>query len=156
MSQGTNPGGRKRWFSVPGVAIPVPPFGTQPGTVVTDELKLGSPANENQQILGADGQMFVHHPGDVFLPGAGNWVYEPTTERVPLQTIWGNGFLVHWACYFKPLQPPQVYASQTVVQNGLGGLMAGQYVGQPLLYDSGVNALEQGANPNVDVTESGI
>lgn len=137
---------KTRYQTQGGSMIPLPPYGSMPGTILTEEANLGSPGNENQQILGVDPNIYAHYPGDVFLPGSGNWVYEPRTERTPLQTTWGNAFLVGFACYFKPLQPPQVYASPTVVQNGLGGLFAGQYVGQPLLYDDSVTAIEQGSS----------
>ena len=137
--------------------IPLPAFGTVPGTVLESEANVGSPIpGENQSVIPDFQPMFAHYPGDVFLPGAGSWVYEPRTERTPLQTTWGNGFLVGFADYFKVFQPPQVYASPTVVQNGLGGLFAGQIVGQPLLYDSDVNQVEQGTTYALNgVSESG-
>lgn len=73
---------------------------------------------------------YSYHEGDIFTPGAMNYVFEPNTE-LPLQTIWGFGFLVP-SQNFNPLQPPQVYSPNTVVNNGIGGLVAGTIYGQPL------------------------
>lgn len=69
--------------------------------------------------------------GDLFTPGAQNWVYEPVLERTPLQTTWGRGFL-RTPNFFDPIQPPQVYSNPNVFTNGIGGLVAGQMALQPL------------------------
>lgn len=69
--------------------------------------------------------------GDLFTPGAQNYVYEPVFERTPLQTIWGAGFL-RTPNTFSPIQSPQVWSQPNVFTNGIGGLVAGQLVLQPL------------------------
>jgi hypothetical protein len=69
--------------------------------------------------------LYNYHEGDLFSPGAGNWVFEPNFE-LPLVTIWGNAFL-RKPNTFREYQPPQVWSNPTVVQNGIGGLQAGEY-----------------------------
>lgn len=150
----TLPATRTRYHIVPGSMIPLPPAGALPGNVYSSEQNLGSPANENQPIMGVDAPIYAHFPGDIFLPGAQSWVYEPRTERVPVQTTWGKAFLVGFADYFKVYQPPQVYASPNVVQNGFGGLFAGQISLQPLLYNSDINEIEQGTTYSLAGTSS--
>jgi hypothetical protein len=76
--------------------------------------------------------IYSYHEGDIFLPGAQNFVFEPNFE-LPLVTIWGNAFL-RTPNTFKPLQPPQIYANPTLVTNGVGGLQAGSVELEPLLY----------------------
>jgi hypothetical protein len=75
--------------------------------------------------------IYRYHEGDLFTPGAQNFVFEPNFE-LPLQTVWGFGFIRN-PNTFKPLQPPQVWAHPTVTTDGLGGLQAGQFDMQPLL-----------------------
>src|SRR5580698_8394545 len=65
----------------------------------------------------AEQGLYNYHEGDLFSPGAGNWVFEPNFE-LPLVTIWGNAFL-RKPNTFKVLQPPQVWSNPTVVQNGI-------------------------------------
>jgi hypothetical protein len=86
----------------------------------------GSPAAafETEGNSDSDG-LYQYHEGNLFSPGAGNWVFEPNFE-LPLITIWGNAFL-RVPNTFDPIQPPQIYAQPTVQNNGLGGLEAGQY-----------------------------
>lgn len=79
---------------------------------------------------GFDG-IYNYHEGDIFTPGAMNWVFEPTTE-LPLYAIWGKAF-TRIANTFNPIQPPQIYAQPHVVTSGMGGLQAGQLELQPLL-----------------------
>lgn len=76
------------------------------------------------------GAFYQYHEGDLFTPGTGNYVFEPTTE-LPLQTVWGNAFL-RKPNRFNPEQPPQVYSQPNVFINGIGGLVAGQFAFQPL------------------------
>jgi len=68
------------------------------------------------------------HEGDVFTPGTQNYVFEPATEN-PVQTIWGRGFL-YPATPWPVEQEPQVMSYPTVQINGIGGVVAGQFVGQ--------------------------
>ncbi len=75
--------------------------------------------------------LYSYHEGDLFTPGAGNFVFEPNFE-LPLQTVWGFGF-VRNPNTFKALQPPQVWAHPTVTTDGIGGLQAGTMELQPLL-----------------------
>lgn len=72
-----------------------------------------------------------YHEGALFSPGTGNFVFESGFEN-PLQTVWGRGFIRN-PNTFKVTQPPQLYSNPQLQQNGLGGLMAGQIIGQPLL-----------------------
>lgn len=84
----------------------------------------GSPATafETQSASPAPA---AHHyyEGLLFDPGAENFVFVPGFE-LPLVTVWGNAFL-RTPNVFNPVQPPQVYAPQNVLTNGLGGLVAG-------------------------------
>lgn len=75
--------------------------------------------------------IYHYHEGDLFTPGSGNFVFEPNFE-LPLQTLWGNAFL-RKPNTFNPIQPPQIWSQPNVVQNGIGGLQAGQMELQPLL-----------------------
>jgi hypothetical protein len=68
--------------------------------------------------------LYFYHEGDLFAPGTGNWVFEPTFE-LPLVTIWGNAFM-RKPNTFNPVQPPQVWAHPQVRPSGIGGLQAGQ------------------------------
>ncbi len=68
------------------------------------------------------------HPGDVFLPGAGNAVFEPAFQLPPIQLIGAGiyaGMLPLW-------RGPQTVVPQAVPIAGIGGVQAGQYVSQPL------------------------
>ena len=77
--------------------------------------------------------IYNYHEGDLFTPGAGNFVFEPTFE-LPIETLWGFGFIRN-PNTFSPLQQPQVFSPPTVVNNGIGGLVAGQIALQPLIED---------------------
>ena len=77
--------------------------------------------------------LYFYHEGDLFSPGTGNWVFEPTTE-LPLVTVWGRGFL-RKPNTFNPVQPPQVMARPTLRQSGIGGLQAGGVALEPLLIE---------------------
>jgi hypothetical protein len=75
--------------------------------------------------------IYSYHEGDLFTPGAGNFVFEPNFE-LPLQTIWGFGFIRN-PNTFNPLQPPQVLSPPNVQANGIGGLQAGTIQLEPLI-----------------------
>jgi hypothetical protein len=95
---------------------------------------IGDPSTAFETVgqFDSDG-LYNYHEGDLFTPGAGNWVFEPNFE-LPLITIWGRAFLSKpntWPV----LQPPQVWAQPTVQNNGIGGLQAGDLQLQPLLYE---------------------
>lgn len=81
----------------------------------------------------AAASIYSYHEGDIFLPGAQNFVFEPNFE-LPIVAIWGNAFL-RTPNTFKPLQPPQIYANPTVRHNGIGGLQAGTVELEPLLFE---------------------
>jgi hypothetical protein len=104
--------------------------------IAMGEFGVGNPFSGNLSAfvnpVGEPG-LYFYHEGDIFTPGAQNWVFEPSTE-LPLQTIWGMAFL-RKPNTFNPLQPPQVYAQPTVKNSGLGGLQAGSIELEPLLYE---------------------
>lgn len=79
----------------------------------------------------AEGGFYRLHEGATFLPGTGNWVFDPYYEG-PLTTIWGNAFL-RTPNTFKPIPstPPAVYP--LMVPIGIGGIVAGQIALQPLI-----------------------
>lgn len=82
-----------------------------------------------------NGAPFRYHEGDLFTPGAQNYVFESLFED-PILCIWGNGYLVP-SMRFDPRQnPPQVF-QPNIVKNGMGGLFAGQINTQPLSEDGG-------------------
>jgi hypothetical protein len=99
------------------------------------EFGIGSPYSGSEAVSGIgdfDG-IYAYHEGDLFTPGAQNWVFELNFE-LPLVTIWGNAFL-RVPNTFNPLQNPQVYSNPNVVNNGIGGLQAGQMELEPLLFE---------------------
>lgn len=85
----------------------------------------------NQVAIPAKGSFYNFHEGDVFTPGTQNYVFEPTTELTPLNTTWGMGFL-RVPNTFSVRQPTPLEANPTIEQNGIGGLVPGQWVTQPL------------------------
>ncbi len=88
-------------------------------------------ANLSSEVAVPGKKGFYHyHEGDLFTPGAENYVFEPTRE-LPLQTLWGDAFL-RKPNTFAIVQPPQVYSNPTVTYAGIGGLIAGQMVFTPL------------------------
>lgn len=87
-------------------------------------------ANLSAEVSNPSGYLYTYHEGDLFTPGAQNYVFEYPFE-FPIQTIWGIGFL-RKPNVFNPLQPRQVYSQPNVVTNGVGGLQAGQIAHQPL------------------------
>ena len=77
--------------------------------------------------------------GDIFLPGAGNAVFLPTTGLPPLQLI-GHG--IYAGPSPSPIQPQLVYANQTAPVSGIGGVVAGQLINQPLQVPDTTNGSE--------------
>jgi hypothetical protein len=90
------------------------------------ESQLSSPA-----AVGGQRGFYHFHEGDIFEPGTGNYVLDPTFET-PLMTTWGHAFL-RTPNTFNPLQPPQIYSNANVTVGGIGGPIAGQMALQPLL-----------------------
>lgn len=87
-----------------------------------------SPSEVFNQFPGSPYHM---HEGDIFEPGTGNWVLDPYQE-VPVNTLWGHAFLIRpntWPAYASGVQ---AYNQSNVQPQGLGGIIAGQYVSQPL------------------------
>lgn len=79
--------------------------------------------------------MYHFHEGDLFTPGAQNFVLDPFQE-LPLQTIWGHAFL-RQPNSFQPIPPTPVSfippGTSFVRIAGIGGLVAGQVAFQPLM-----------------------
>lgn len=80
----------------------------------------------------------AYHEGDVFLPGAESYVFEPLHE-LPIKGLLGQGSDVNQATHFPDARWP-VFASVAPLVSfplattvGLGGLQAGALVQQPLL-----------------------
>lgn len=63
-------------------------------------------------------------------PGSQAYAFEPAFT-LPGFPATGNGFPVNYD--FRPLQHPQVYYNKVIPNAGIGGLVAGQIFGQPLL-----------------------
>jgi hypothetical protein len=101
------------------------------------DFGVGYPLALSQVHPAAIPALYAYHEGDLFTPGAGNFVFEPLFE-LPLQTVWGFGFL-RTPNTFQPSQPPQVYSYPNVVSSGIGGLQAGGITFEPLLYEQGVS-----------------
>jgi hypothetical protein len=98
---------------------------------------LGSPAagladqNVAQFAPRAAQGYYQFYEGDIWTPGTGNWVMDPTHDG-PLMTIWGRAFL-RVPNGFNPLQTPQVYTQAASALYGVGGQISGQMIsGQPL------------------------
>jgi hypothetical protein len=89
--------------------------------------------SSSQMVIGEthkEGGVYAFHEGDLFTPGTGNWVMDASYET-PVNTVWGHAFL-RTPNTFNPLQHPQVMAQPTVSLQGVGGLIAGQMIMQPL------------------------
>jgi hypothetical protein len=84
--------------------------------------------NSRTRFTTVPGLYRTHH-GDVFLPGAGNVVFEPAFA---LPVIYYVGHGVPPAATLSPIQRPQVFVSQVAKVAGIGGVMAGQWINQPL------------------------
>jgi hypothetical protein len=74
--------------------------------------------------------------GRRFDPGAEAEVFEQVLNN-PVYLFRGNGRV---AGVISPIQPPAVYINGRVLTAGLGGIQAGQYVGQPLIDPSQLNS----------------
>lgn len=125
------------WFSHPKTRERIPSE-TVSGANVRIRLGLfgtGTPISGSEAVGGAGNfeGIYSYHEGDLFTPGAQNWVFEPNFE-LPLVTIWGKAFL-RTPNTFDPLQNPQVMSYPNVVNNGIGGLQAGQVELEPLLFE---------------------
>jgi len=80
----------------------------------------------------------AYHQGDIFLPGAESYVFEPLQE-LPIKGILGQGSDVNQGTHYPDARWPVFAASAPLVtrplatQVGYGGLQAGAFVQQPLL-----------------------
>jgi len=74
--------------------------------------------------------LYQLHQGEIILPGAGSKVFEPAFGLPALQLI-GNAIYAGAAPH--PLQPPQIRTTLTTTTVGIGGQVAGQMIGAPLL-----------------------
>jgi len=90
------------------------------------EFGTGSPAYAFETDGRPSTSIYSYHEGDLFSPGAENWVFEPNFE-LPLITIWGKAFL-RVPNTFNPLQSVQVMSNPNVFTNGLGGPIAGDVI----------------------------
>lgn len=77
-------------------------------------------------------ELYQYHLGIRFDPGAMAEAFEPLFG-LPLVSFRGSGRV---AGALRPLQPPQVWFTQQQGIQGLGGLVAGQVILQPLINPS--------------------
>ena len=91
------------------------------------------------QVDGLDTpEVAAYHQGDVFLPGAESYVFEPLHE-LPLKGLLGQGSDVNQGTHYPDARWPVFAAVVPLVSYplattaGLGGLQAGAFVQQPLL-----------------------
>lgn len=125
----TNPLCRKRYASQPLITV----AGLQ--RVAQGVFGVGSPARgiANQEVGSArdkEGGPWNLFEGDLFTPGTGNFVVDPSHET-PLYTDWGRAFLRRPNA-FTCVGPAQVFANQMSPLFGLGGQVPGQLITQPL------------------------
>ena len=116
----------------------VPTTNTQSGgmnRILAGLFGVSNPRTNSSAQVAVPGKkaLYHYHEGDLFTPGTENYVFDYPFE-FPLQTIWGIAFLRR-PNVFNPLQPNQVYSNPNVVINGIGGLIAGQLVTQPIETD---------------------
>lgn len=103
--------------------------------VAAGAFGLGSPARglANQDVASArdkEGGPYNFFEGDLFTPGTGNFVMDPSHET-PLFTDWGRAFLRR-PNSIMALQPAQVFMNQMSPLFGVGGVVPGQLITQPL------------------------
>lgn len=94
--------------------------------------------HNRERVTTAPGLYHVHH-GDVFLPGAGNIVFEP---RFALPIIYAIGHGIPPRYVLRFTQNPQIMVSQAATVAGIGGLTAGQFINQPLNVPTTTNGSE--------------
>lgn len=103
--------------------------------VMAGAFGLGDPRRglATQEVASArdkEGGPYNLAEGDVFLPGTGNFYIDPTHET-PLFTVWGHAFLRR-PNSIMAFQPPQMFSHQMSSLYGIGGVVAGQIINQPL------------------------
>lgn len=126
----TPPKLRKRFASQP-VAGLAPGLAQISAGIFGYGSPLSNLSNEVSEDPGEISGFYELHQGDIFTPGTGNWVLDPSLE-IPLQTSWGHGFI--FANSPTPVfQPPQLMMNVNPFVNGYRGIMTGQVLMQPLL-----------------------
>ena len=85
----------------------------------------------SSRAQGATVPGFYHyHYGDVFLPGSQNVVFQPAFTLPMIQLI---GAAIYAGPAPNPRQrSPQIFVTQAAPIAGLGGMISGQFVTQPL------------------------
>jgi hypothetical protein len=78
---------------------------------------------------GGSGGIYGYHTGDVFDPGAQNQVFEPQFALPILQLIGSGIYAGHTP---RPVNPQVVFATGARTIAGLGGIISGQLITQPL------------------------
>ena len=125
----THPLSRKRYASQPTVAV------GGLSRIIQGVFGMGSPvaghaSEQARQTAAHRGGAYYVHEGDIFTPGAMNWVVDPTHDG-PLMTAWGHAFL-RTPNTFSPYQAAQLYTAAAAALYGVGGQVAGQVITQPL------------------------
>lgn len=100
-------------------------------SILQGAFGLGSPSSQlSQEVMGTRTAVDTYFEADLFTPGTGNWVRDPSLET-PLQTNWGHAFLRN-SNVFAPFAPQTVYTLPHLVTVGIGGQVSGQIISQPL------------------------
>jgi hypothetical protein len=73
--------------------------------------------------------LYHYHSGEVFLPGAGNAAFEPRFAY-PVVNVFGRGIIAGNPPSTR--QSAQVYVTQATRVSGIGGVLVGQMIHQPL------------------------
>lgn len=81
----------------------------------------------------AGASLYRYTPRRYPTPGTGNYAFEPKFSLSKFPLLAGPGKVTMGQ--INPLQPPQTYYYMQAPTAGLGGVQAGQIVGQPLLSD---------------------
>lgn len=123
-------------FGVQVIKKPGPAASTVPGflRILQGAFGFGAPtarsSDPNEIGNPKPTSLYHYHEGDIFEPGTGNWILEPTFDG-PINPVWGNG--VSYPMVWSITSQPVLMAHPTTVTNGLGGEVAGQLALQPLI-----------------------
>lgn len=106
--------------------------------ILSGAMGVGAPVPNGVDPRSVPG-LYQFHEGDLFEPGAENYVFEPQNE-LPVKGIWGAGSGVNQGTFYPAgawpvFQPPQVWVDLALPTAGLGGLQAGSFALQPLIDD---------------------
>ncbi len=110
--------------------------------IVTGFFGAGNPVTNSSAQVTVPGKaaLYRYYEADVFTPGAEGYVFESPFELTPVTPIWGGAFL-RTPNTFKPLQPIPADSVATLNINGVGGVVSGQLVQQPLMSSNESGAL---------------